>query len=421
MPAAPPPLRSLFPYLGALHALLAIVTLHHLLFPHGGAVFTLTLRRQFDGWHELLSLYRNTSSYAPLPANGTRQPISVLDALFYGEDMRDDVLRAAWCSEYLPPGTQRAPYCRCVSRQHDAYLNASSVSVSRAVAIPDSVRDAAARGLASCLGYRPVWRVWPFWETHMASPCVYALVVVASFFFVASDLDDGVIRGLVGALTLYTSVALFLAYPSRHCLWSVSILLVGALTHVVILPGLRPPNREGEVDEPLLNAPGDHAAMPRSPSCFWWAEYLCAPVFALYAGVVHCGRDFVYVLVVVTLGTAVGGLGLRSFWCGRAYADGGTKGQMRPVLQRVVWLGILGASAGLLSLCAVYYQAGLPLLLGNGSVALLGVTLLVSLLQYPGTETGAALPVQCALAFARNLALFLLVYLDAPRVGLVLQ
>jgi hypothetical protein len=416
-------MRPFLPYLGALHAVLAILTLHVSLFPHGDAAFTLTLRRQFDGWHDLLALYRNTSSYAPLPPNGTRHAIPLLDALVFGEDMRDDVLRAAWCGEYLPPGTQRAPYCRCVSRQHDAYLNASSPSVAGAADIPASVRDAAVRGLVSCLRDRPVWRVWPFWSTHVASPCLYVLVVATAFLLVASDLDDCLVCGLVGLLCVYTSVALFASNPGRHCLWSFSILVVWPLVHCVIAPGLRSPSpsssREddppGATEALLINAPGDRAQMPRGASCFWWAEYLSAPVFALYAGVVHCGRDFVYVMVVVVLGAAVGGLALRSFWCGQAYPDSGGKGQMRPILQRVVWLGILGASAGLLSLNLVYYQPALPLTLGVGSVAMLGATLLLSLLQYPGTETGSILPVQCALALARNAVMFLIVYADAPR------
>ena len=141
----------------------------------------------------------------------------------------------------------------------------------------------------------------------------------------------------------------------------------------------------------------------------------CRPPF--YAGALHGGRDFVYVCLAVTLGMAIGGLGMRSFWCGQAYPDGGAKGQLRPVLQRVVWLGILSASAALLSLVSVYYQPDLPVRLGVGSVILLGATVLVSLLQYPGTESWSALPVQTALVLARNLALLGMVYFDAAAVS----
>jgi hypothetical protein len=183
----------------------------------------------------------------------------------------------------------------------------------------------------------------------------------------------------------------------------------------VITPGLI---QSGEGDqEQLLNAPGDRAQMPREPSCFWWGEYLCAPVFALYAGVVHGGRDLLHVVIVVTLGAAVGGLGLRAFWCAHAYPDGGAKGQLRPTLQRTTWLGIVAASGALLSLCAVYYQGGCPLTLGPGSVVLLAETILISVMQYPGAESGVALPVQYFLALARNVALFFIVVRDVSRVG----
>jgi hypothetical protein len=406
---------SALQYLGALHALLALLTLHVAILPRGDAFFTLTLRRQFDGWHDLLALYRNTTSYAPAWPNGTRPAIAIPDALAHGEGMRDRVLQAAWCREYLPNGTQRAPYCGCASRQHDAYLNASSEAVASGAEVPQPARDAAVRGLVSCMRHRPVWRVWPFWATHLAAPCLYVLVAAAAFLWVGSDMGDTVARWLVWALVLYTGGALFLANPARHCLWSLSILVVGALVHWVILPGLAPPEG-GDDQERAPAAPGDRAQMPRGPSCFWWAEYLCAPVFALYAGVVHGGRDLVHVLVVLTLGAAVGGLGLRSFWCGQAYPDGGAQGQLRPVLQRVVWLGIVAASGALLSLAAVYYQEGAPLALGNWSVGLLTVTVLVSVLQYPGAEAGAALPVQFALALGRNVALFAVVVADARRV-----
>jgi hypothetical protein len=402
-------------YLGALHALLALLCLHVSLLPRGDAMLALTLRHQFNGWGELIALYRNTSSYAPPLPNGTRAPIPLADALWHGETMRDALLGAAWCAEYLPPGVPRAPFCACASRRHDLYLNASSPFVAAAQPIPTAVRNDAVVGLVSCLNTRPVWRVWRVWATHLASPCVYVLVVAAAFCWVASDLGDVAVRRLVWALCGYTALLLLFAGPARHILWCGSVLLVAVLVHWVVLPGLAP--ADGDDQERLLNAPGDYAQMPRAPSCFWWAEYLCAPVFALYAGALHGGRDLVYVCVVVTLGAAVGGLGMRSFWCGHAYPDGGAKGQLRPVLQRVVWLGILAASGALVALAAAYYQPGLPVRLGDGSVVLLGATVTVSLLQYPGTEAWSALPVQCGLALARNLALFLMVLLDAGRVG----
>jgi hypothetical protein len=48
---------------------------------------------------------------------------------------------------------------------------------------------------------------------------------------------------------------------------------------------------------------------------------------------------------------------------------------------------------------------------------MLGATLLVSLLQFPGGDPGAALPLQCVLSFARNIALFVLVFIDVLRMG----
>ncbi len=399
-------------YAGFLYAVLALFVLHFSLIPHGNASLVLTLRHQFNRWDDLISLYRNTSSYAPLSSNGTRVPVPIGDALWYGESMRDSLLRAAWCEEYLPPGAQRAPFCGCLSRSHDSYLNASSSSVSQGRAIPTAVRDSAVRGLVSCLGFRPVWRVWPFWSVHIASPCVYVFVVAASFLWMSSDMPDATTSRLVWALCVYTSAFLVYAGVFQHVVWCASILTVGALAQWVILPGLCPQEDAGGAP----NAPGDRTPMPRQPSCFWWAEYLCAPVFALYAGAVHGGRDAVFACVVVVLGAAVGGLGMRSFWCGYAYSDGGAKAQLRPVLQRVVWFGIFSASAALLSLVSVYYQPDLPVRLGAGSVILLGATVLVSLLQYPGTESWSALPVQAVIVCVRSLALLYMVYYDAAAV-----
>ena len=82
----------------------------------------------------------------------------------------------------------------------------------------------------------------------------------------------------------------------------------------------------------------------------------------------------------------------------------------------MVWFGILSASAALFSLVVVYYQSDLPVRLGGGSVVLLGATVVVSLLQYPGTESWSALPVQAVIVGARNLALLYLVYYDAAAV-----
>ena len=416
MPPEPRPSAAL-PYLGALHALLAILTLHYAILPHSDAVFTLTLRRQFYGWHDLLGLYRDTAWYVPALPNGTRPALPLADALLRGEEMRDEALRSAWCLEYLPPGAVRAPYCGCLSRKHDAYLNASGDAVASGGTVPQAARDGAVKGLVSCLGSRPVWRLQPVWGTHVGAPCLYLLVVAACFLCAASDLSDSTVRLGVWAISIYTGGVLLLgAHSAMHALWSLSLVAVAALIHWVILPGLVP-QPDSEAEQPLLNAPGDHAQMPRGASCFWWAEYLSAPVFAFYAAAVHGGRDLVHVVIVVTLGAAVGGLALRSFWCGQAYPDAGGKGQMRPILQRVVWLGILGAAAGLLALQAVYYRDGLPLRLGIGSVALLCATLLVSIIQYPGAEAAGALPVQFALALARNVALFALVFLDARRIA----
>ena len=399
-------------YVGFFYAVLALFVLHISLVSHPDASLVLTLRHQFNQWSDLIALYRNTSSYAPLSSNGTRVPVPLGDALWYGENMRDSLLRAAWCEEYLPPGTQRAPFCGCLSRSHDSYLNASSSHVSQGAVIPATVRDSAVRGLVSCLGFRAVWRVWPFWSIHIGSPCVYVFVVAASFLWMSSDMPDVTVSRLVWGLCVYTSAILVYSGGFQHVVWCASILTVGALAQWVILPGLLPQEDAGGVP----NAPGDRTPMPRQQSCFWWAEYLSAPVFALYAGAVHGGRDFVFMCVMVVLGAAVGGLGMRSFWCGYAYSDGGAKAQLRPMLQRVVWLGILSASAALFSLVVVYYQSDLPVRLGGGSVVLLGATVVVSLLQYPGTESWSALPVQAVIVGARNLALLYLVYYDAAAV-----
>ena len=80
-----------------LHAALAIALL-----AMPDAQLTLTLRHQFNDWTPLLDLLRATP-----PADATV------------ESLRAQAQNLSWCAAPLPPGTSRAPYCRCIDRNLD--------------------------------------------------------------------------------------------------------------------------------------------------------------------------------------------------------------------------------------------------------------------------------------------------------------
>lgn len=368
-------MHSLFLACAVLHAVFTVVLVS---FPQP-PLLTLTVRRQFDEWGGLLDLFRGAPS-----VNAT--------------DIRERALSAAWCNATLPPGTTRAPYCGCVERAHADFSNATAVSLEKA-------RDDAVMGLVACLSERPVWRVRPVWSVRFTTPAVYALFIGACFLWLAADVPLRYPTLPLWALTCALVVVLLVHDYVHNSFWVFTFLLVAVLVEWILLPGM-----DSLADsEPHLST---SLVVTRTPSCFWWCEYLTAPVFALYIPLMHCGRDFFFTSVFTMIGTAVGGLGLRSFWCAQAYAEG-PRGQFMSVMQYIVWLGILAACVSLSFLTGIYYSGEVPYAMGPGSVALLVMTFAIGLLQWPGNQDRQQLLMtQMALSLARNLVLSCVVLVD---------
>lgn len=188
--------------------------------------------------------------------------------------------------------------------------------------------------------------------------------------------------------------------------WIFMFFTVVVLFGLVIKPGFDP---EKEAEHNL----------DRISTSFWWCEYLICPVFALYVPVMHCGRDLFFISVFTMIGTAVGGLGLRSFWCSKMYAaqiDNDPKSQFMTVMQYIVWLGILASCVSLSFLTAVYYNSNVPYVMGPGSVALLAMTFVISLLQWPGyQEFDQVLITQQVISIIRVVVFFVLIVVDISR------
>jgi hypothetical protein len=401
-------MQILFLSASVLHAIFA-VTLVSVADP---PELTLTARKQFDGWTPLLDSFR-------VATFGDK------------EGTRARALSLSWCNATLPPNTTRAPYCACVSRASDKFSNASQK------ASPDlqSARDAAVVDLVACLDNRPVWRVWPVWSVRFSTPAVFALFVAASFLWVAADVPWRLSTAPVWLLATTLVVVLVVHDYLHNIMWSFMFLLVAILIDWIIVPGMaKLSRRPGDAADPAERAPltapeKEKEQLPtagtpspanaertvhlnRTPSCFWWCEYLSAPVFAVYVPLLHCGRDFVFTIIFTMIGTAVGGLGLRSFWCSQAYTEA-PKSQFMSVMQDIVWLGILASTSSLCLLTGIYYSDDVPYKMGPGSVALLGLTFAISLLQWPGNQDfHQLLFTQMLLALARNITLFGLMVAD---------
>ena len=339
----------------ALHAALAIAML-----AMPDAQLTLTLRHQFNDWGPLLDLVRS-----PPPPNATV------------ESMRESARNLSWCAAPLPPGTSRAPYCLCVDEKIDEYTNSSAWKSQDGGAL----RDDTLKEFVSCLSSRPVWRVRPVWGVHYGTPVVYTLFVASCFLWVAAGLKKRWTSIPIWVLCLALSAALVAQAPLRNGLWAITLLLVAVLIQWVLLPGMTPPDADqaGPLQE------GATRPVDRVPSSFWWCEYLCAPVFALYVPLMHCGRDLFMASIVTMLGAAVGGLGLRSYWCSQAYVEG-PSAQFRDAMQRIVWLGIVASGTTLLSLAGVYFQDNAHYSMGVGSVALMCMTILIGVMQWPRAQ-----------------------------------
>jgi hypothetical protein len=370
----------------ALHAAFALI----LVSMSNSPLLTLTARRQFDEWSSLLEAFRSAPSIAD-------------------ESLRERALHLAWCNVTLPPGTVRAPYCRCVERAHAEFRNATGVSLAQA-------RDDAEMYLVRCLGDRAVWRVAPVWGVRFATPAVYVLFIASCFLWIAADVP---LSYSDVPIFFFTFVAVVLAMVGdyiHNSFWAFTFVMVAVIIDLILLPGMAIPLEPPALQQ--MNVPvvlPSAALIKRTPSCFWWAEYLSAPVFALYVPLMHCGRDLFFVSVFTMIGTAVGGLGLRSFWCSQAYSEK-PKEQFVAVMQYVVWLGIFAACVSLSFMTGVYYSYDVPYAMGPGSVALLTITFFISLMQWPGNQDfEAMLFVQMALALVRNVALFGVVLSDVLR------
>lgn len=372
-----------------LHAVFAIVLVSLSVSPE----LTLTFRRQFDEWPGLLDAFRKAG---PGP-DATLKPRA---------------LSLSWCNVTLPPETTRAPYCACVAKTADKFANASAQEGQLQPA-----RDAAVMDLVACLRDRPVWRVWPVWAVRLSTPAVYALYVAACFLWVAADLPSRYQAFPLWVLSAVLVVALMVRDYVHNSFWAFTFLLVVLLIDWILVPGMArgmdwAPVPSADTGEPASRQGG---GLTRTPSCFWWCEYLTAPVFALYVPLMHCGRDLYFTAVFTMIGTAVGGLGLRSFWCAQAYSEG-FRTQFRGIMQDVVWLGILASCVALSFLTGIYFSADAPYTLGAGSVGLLVLTFAVSLLQWPGNQDyRQLLMTQMCLALARNVALFGIVAADVLR------
>lgn len=356
-------------------------------------VLTLTLRRQFDDWGPVLNLFRNVKD------------IQALQARYNGsEGLRQHALDLTWCGAIKPPNTERAPYCSCISRQYTSLVNATADNPS---SVSAQAAEDAVMGIVSCSFERPTWRVRNAWTVRYGTPAVYVLFVSVCLVWASVGLSRRLTSIPVWGLCVLVCVLLVFDGFLLNAFWIFTIVLVGILIDWILLPGMRPSDVYVEL--------GKHVPMDRVPSCFWWSEYLCAPVFALYVPLMHYGRDVVMTGVVVMLGTAVGGLGLRSFWCGQAYKDG-FKAQYRKVMQYIVWLGVVACAFFLFFITAVYYNKDCPYNMGNGSVFLFAITVVIGLLQWPGNEDMLwVLPTQVAMAIVRNVVLASIVISDVRK------
>jgi hypothetical protein len=347
-----------------LHLVFAVVLLS-LLMALPDRSLVITMRRQFDDWTPLIRAYRSAEA-CPAP-----------------ETMRAEILALAWCNVTLPPLAVRAPYCDCVSHQHTLYANAVA---NASVPIPSALRESAVRGLVRCLAARPVWRVWPVWAVNPVTPALYILLVTAAFAWVAADIWYASTRWGLWSVSLAFVIALLQHSLHENCLWVITIPMVALLIEFVALPGM--------IDRDFIEC--------RLKGCFWWCEYVCAPVFSLFVPLMHCGRDILCLLVTVALGSTLGALGLRSFWTTSACA----KSVFYRDIQLLTGVTVILVSLALLALSCVYFNWDTPFIMGRGSVVLLSLTTALPLLQCVPMGEDNRFAFQLAVAVARNVMLF---------------
>lgn len=260
--------------------------------------------------------------------------------------------------------------------------------------------------LVGCLFYRPVWKVAHIWSLRFTTPAIYLFFVVSSSLLFAAELPSRFVLFPIIFFGLILSIILMIQDYVHNSYWIFMFFTVVVLFGLVIKPGFDP---EKEAEHNL----------DRISTSFWWCEYLICPVFALYVPIMHCGRDLFFISVFTMIGTAVGGLGLRSFWCSKMYAaqiDNDPKSQFMTVMQYIVWLGILASCVSLSFLTAVYYNSNVPYAMGPGSVALLAMTFVISLLQWPGyQEFDQVLVIQQVISIVRVVVFFVLIVVDISR------
>jgi hypothetical protein len=355
---------------------------------------TLTVRRQFDDWSPLIDLYRQSNKTAESFAEIA--PIG---------------LELSWCAAPLPRGTLRAPYCSCLQTQQRIFAssaNASSIAVSGSLVGEGKVIP----GLVSCLSARPVWRVWPAWKIQLGTPAVYLLFVSAVFLWMAADLGIVWTSIPMWTLSVLVCVALVAGEPIANAFWGLTVIFVAAFVQWILLPGMVPLRRDDY--NPVT---GSDFLVERTRACFWWCEYMCAPVFAVYVSLMHCGRDALFMFIMFLLGFVLGGMGLRSFWYEQspqkdASVNNPTK-QFIGTIHWVTWLVIVVSGVTLLAIASIYFQPTPEYTLGVGSVTLLALTFFICILQWPGCSSMEwVFPMQYGNVFVRNVLLFSLVAYD---------
>jgi len=360
-------------------------------------LLTITLRRQFDNWTPLLDYFRFTP----------------LNQLNVSSKVRNSALDLAWCNVTIPPNTTRAPFCNCVSKVSDIFFNATLNSNTSL----DSARSSATMDLVGCLSSRPVWKVFSFWNIRLYIPAVYGFFVTFCFWYVAAEVNFRFFTAPLWALGIGLVVTVLIHDVTHNSFWSFTIIMVLLVVEWVLNPALEGGSNKEEENTPLIESSGENYAsgLQRTPSCFWWSEYLTAPVYALYVPLMHCGRDFYFICVFTMIGTAIGGLGLRSFWCYKAY-NKTPRSQFQTIMQFIVWYGIFASCLCLSFLTGIYYNPNVPYVMGAGSVALLVLTFLISLLQWPGTQSMQnVLYTQISIAVIRNIIMFGLLLTDIIR------
>lgn len=327
----------------------------------------LTVRRQFDDWHDLLELFRNTPN---------------VTALGGPEAFQSNALHVAWCNYTLPLETKYPPFCGCVRKAAASFANSSS-------SLDESIIS-----LVGCMSSRPAWRVKDFWSVRYTTPAIYVFFIGTCFLLVGADVDFAYVNIGLWLIAAFFVILILVADVVHNSFWAFTFLAVVLLINWILLPGMASASDTSS------------GSVKRTPSCFWWSEYLSAPIFALYVPLMHCGRDFVFASVFTMIGTAIGGLGLRSFWCAEVYNES-PKNQFQALMQRLVWLGILAASLSLSMFIAVYYDDRVQYSMGRASVAMLVMTMVISLLQWPGNQHHQyLLASQIGIAAVRNAVLF---------------